>query len=785
MDTTPITREQCLGRLEAFISKKMRWPNPQEMSSAYDLFDRDDFERLVGTTPLDYTRDNYPQYADHTIPKEQIHRMFQRYIAEHGVFPTYTECKELNDLPDPARIRYCFDMKPSEYHKTFFPDVQKAPSLRPGRPHKNYALLRDEYINALESFLTINGRLPKTEEMGDKEGWLPSKPEFQKATGYTYSKYLKEFHPDLRTPHLNRIYTRELCEEKVEQFIRLNGRRPRNSDFVGNEDYPGFMTFERVMGISLYRYCMTKHPELSKSWTVVEPTPLSREEAIENLASFVRENARLPERHELQRRRGLAGLSVLSGLLGEPLENYLAREYPELPMPSYSNGRTIWSEQHIRESIDAFIEDHGRLPMSQEFRVENNLPSPITWGAYMSGTISEYLAETYPHMKRYRKALPTVHATYWSVERMEEAVQDFIEANGRLPLVSEFRSDQGLPIPGTWKQYMREPIGSYLARKYPNTERLHRYCENVTWNQQEIEKAVQAFVGANHRTPVSREFDGAHNLPSTYQFCKVMGENPIEYLHRLYPTQAKWNSPERCTQPLDTFIQCHGHFPHADEFRARNGLPPYNVFRTVTGETPLKYMKRTYPQLAKEHQTWGERTTLWTKDSCIQALTSYVQKHGEAPGKLQCNPQAGMPSRSTFLKYVGVTPVKYAYEHLSHLFAAHDGTHRPNPNPGQRREKTIPQKPKATTAVTWNRESITNALQEYSNTYGRYPSLQELGPEQNLPSQRTVELLYDQPYLQVVDTLHRRIREQIPGPRQEDTEPEPEEDGGLAWGMSM
>ena len=97
----------------------------------------------------------------------------------------------------------------------------------------------------------------------------------------------QEPHPEFseNATHPKTVFTREMCEAKVEQFIRENSRRPRCSDFNRDMRYPSYTTFQRIMGQSLYWYCMERYPELTKIKKIMEPAPLSREVVVERLAT--------------------------------------------------------------------------------------------------------------------------------------------------------------------------------------------------------------------------------------------------------------------------------------------------------------------------------------------------------------------------------------------------------------------------------------------------------------------------------------------------------------------
>lgn len=653
------TKELCQTSIDSFIAAHNRPPTHMEMNTHAELCDNLTFKNHVGMTFTKYIKKNHPQYTVNYRRKETARQQLSQYVDTYGELPSHSECTDNKDLPSPSVLKTAFGMSLAEYGAAFHPGVPLAKRRRTAKETKLDPYLRGEYINALESYIAINACFPREEDIGtDENAWLPTNEQFKKATGYSYHQYIKDYYPDLIKSRA--IYSREQLAQIVDEFVSKHGRRPTQEDFNGDSRYPSPFTFQRRFGMSLYEYCKVKYPGLSANRFAKEQIRWDRDTVEQMFDAFVEQHGRLPEQTELNKSNYLSRISTLTRALDEPLADFMARRYPDLPQPVYSRGPggdRGWSRERIVKALDDFIRTQERLPASKDFTKKNGLPSSTSWETYMKENPTVYLAREYPQYKQPKRQNRKGDAR-WTEERIAAAIKAFVEQNNRLPQYSDFTPDMGLPCYGTWVRCMKvkETIGEYLNRSFPEyqmTDGLPRANYKSRWSKEQIAAAIEAFVRENGRLPLHKDFSPRLGLPSFNAWTRCMNEPISVYLKREFPDYTRpkkqrkpkpvrWTE-ERIVAAIDAFVEQNKRPPRSAELQKSTGLPSYSTWKRIMSETPSAYHHRVY---GKQNDTRG-RAPSWTRDQVTDAIAAFISKHHRLPQYKELRWSNGLPSLTT------------------------------------------------------------------------------------------------------------------------------------------
>lgn len=367
-------------------------------------------------------------------------------------------------------------------------------------------------IQALETFLRRERRMPRyPAEMGPKSG-LASPETFRKAVGCSYTEYSRR-HEEFKR------WTTEKCIAAVDRFVQRNGRRPKiQSEANASLGLPSPRTFLNHTGMTMGAYLNSKYPELPVMQLLELPAPhkcgtvWTKDRIIEATDRFMEIYGRYPTQREYNMKYGLPSHNTISTYFGIPTAEYWRQRYPM--------AEKGWTINTILQTFERFLQEHGRLPMLKELRSKNGLPGCVTV-THLAG-VKNYTEFCGTYFSGYH-----VGSERWNRELCIQALERFLEEHGRRPTQEDHRLYEYLPSAMTFTRHTGESESQYCKRRHPE---LSRY-----WTESKAINAMDQFVERNGRPPATNEFCQANQLPTYQRFAKMVGMPVGTFLRDRYP----------------------------------------------------------------------------------------------------------------------------------------------------------------------------------------------------------------------------------------------------------
>lgn len=290
----------------------------------------------------------------------------------------------------------------------------------------------------------------------------------------------------------------------------------------------------------------------------------------------------------------------------------------------------------------------------------------------------------------------------WTAERCIQALEAFLDREGRMPRFSELGSKTGLATPVIFQRAVGCSYSEYRSR----------YEESMRWTAEKCIAALERFVQKNGRLPkIHIEANSSSGLPCPRTFQKHTGMTMGAYLKDQYPELSTPRSlelpaPEECgriwtkdriIEATDRFMEAYGRYPSAKECSVRYSLPTRNTISAHFGIPAGEYWKRRYP-LADPG---------WTADSIFRTFEQFIQTHKRLPLKKELQAGNGLPTAKTVERHTGTKN-----------YSEFCQTYYP--------EYAPPEK--------WTRESCIQALEWFLKEYGRRPTQEDREQHKQLPS---------------------------------------------------
>lgn len=239
----------------------------------------------------------------------------------------------------------------------------------------------------------------------------------------------------------------------------------------------------------------------------------------------------------------------------------------------------------------------------------------------------------------------TVH---WTAERCIQALEAFLDREGRIPRISELGSKSGLASP----KIFRNAVGCSYA------EYSRRFEEFTRWTAEKCMTAVDRFVQKKGRRPkIQSEANSSSELPAPKIFLQRTGITMGTYLKNKYPelpvpkslelpasqkSGSVWTK-DSITAATDRFMETYGRYPTSEEYSIKYGLPSRNTILAHFGVPAGVYWKRRYPTAAQS----------WTTSSILQAFERFIQEHGRLPVAKELRPENSLPTSGTVRRHTG------------------------------------------------------------------------------------------------------------------------------------
>lgn len=637
-----------------------------------------------------------------------------KFVRLNGRLPKSSDYRKLNGLP-PIHIISHFFGKPKILLQQRYPELyaeeqakrknkcEEAYKERRGSTDKEFA---DEILKKIDEFVRKNKRVPKMSEYTVANG-LTSKNTVIKYLG-DINTLLKNRYPE----YFLHKWDADRIRKSVEIFRIRHQRLPLMKEFSEKNNLPSITEFKKYCG-DAYKTLKQWYPEFENP-----NRRIPKDEIFLMIDQFVEKNGRMPTVDEYREENGLPSYTTVKKRCGNN-EQILNERYPHLVIH-----RRKWNEEKINKAFDEFVRKNGRLPRHKELIKKNFLPS--------IGQVKEYMGDLYIYMKKrypeYELPKRRHGKGYWNENNIVEAVSEFKDRNGRIPLSKELGVKNSLPSQkvivqkfGGWKIFCEK----YFPEEYYARRKACPCIQKAEgWNEEKVLKAIETFIEKNGRLPQVKEFLTKNDLPSATwmrnhlcqsisSFLKVKYSYMIPKVSELSKdkTRTAWDR-EKVIEAIDEFVLQNQRLPMSDEFRKKNNLPCLPIFIKQTGYKLNEFFKQRYPELYQERLEQKEGS--WTEKKIYESIKRFVDKNGRLPQFKEFRLSNELPSISVFTNHCGISTKKYFKKYF----------------PDQVSVVQRPQK--------WTKEVILKSIKDFVVKNGNLPTVEEFIPKNDLPSMATV-----------------------------------------------
>ena len=506
------TKEECYRAVEDYILKTGRLPMEKDMRGKNHLPSYMGFQKYTGETLGQYLARVHPELVNQKRPltkpfskwtQETIQQATDRFFQKYGRYPRGNEYCIQFGLPTHNTFMAHFGMPAGRYWRQRYP--------------LSTQWTEENAMSAIQQFIDQNGRLPQGKELGKGEQ-LPQWSDLKQLTGAsTWSTFKKKYFPEFAPREWTR-WTREMCIQAMDRFIREHGKYPTQKECALSHGLPRSSSFERCVGKDVYTYCKEAYPDVQgrckQSW--------NREKCIAAVDGFCRKAGQPPLTSAFRKENGLPDPVTFKKHVGKTPEVYIGEKYTGI-----SRKRGIWNKERCTEAVAQFILLHGHYPQVQDCKKEHGLPRPDTFVRYVGEPVRSYYEETYPEYR------PT--KGYWTRDKCIEALEAAVKEYGRCPTVQEFRKDSVLPSHSLSRQQVGQPPLQYWNTHHTDHAFLTSYRQQK-WNDERICQAIDQFAALHGRLPKTTEFNSRNSLPSAGTVTKSTVYTVIRFLQQQYPS---------------------------------------------------------------------------------------------------------------------------------------------------------------------------------------------------------------------------------------------------------
>ena len=667
------SKESIYALIDAFVEKHNRLPYASEYKKSNGFPQYSIVVKYCGTVEAIYEERYKNKVAPNTRRwnEEKIIRVLDEFVSKNKRIPSAAELISNKELPSISHMKkHISDV--FSFLKNRYPEYDVS------QLELSQGWTLEMIVSGFRLFKETNGRFPKANELRRKNN-LPSYSFIRKEYGGLSDfkrTYFPEEYSEKRIAKTSRRWNKEKVLTAIDEFIAVNNRLPKSMEFCSDNNLPSATWMSGHIEGSITTFLKQNYPQYCK---VTEKTKRrdnwDRETVILSIEKFINVNDRLPLLREFNKTNGLPSLSVVEKYLGCYVKKWLEKTYPELYemmlqsrkkcSKERKSKRIHWSKEMVENSIEEFVKREGRLPLSSEFRKENNLPSHSLFRNVTQMSRTEFYKEKYSHLiHTLKKSIPD-----WDKDKILEAVRGFISENGRFPNQKEFTKTYNLPSVTTVNEYF-DNISS-LREEYFNDVKF-----NGVWTEKEILDALLKFKEEYNRFPKIVEWRNRYGLPCYSAVSKnqeFIEKVKQEYFQESCNNKIKWHK-EQIIEVLDAFVISEKRLPsYKDFYRARvNGLPSAEVLQSNFGDWRRMLQER-YPEYEFTDDKLKFSTIEEGRNAMITAIDKFVKENSRPPKNNELV-QVTNISRVTISKYLGMPILEYCKENYPQYYKVKEET---------------------------------------------------------------------------------------------------------------
>lgn len=652
------SKESIFALIDAFVEKHNRLPYASEYKKSNGFPQYSIVVKYCGTVEAIYEERYKNKVAPNTRRwnEEKIIRVLDEFVSKNKRIPSAAELISNKELPSISHMKkHISDV--FSFLKNRYPEYDVS------QLELSQGWTLETIVSGFRVFKETNGRFPKANELRRKNN-LPSYSFIRKEYGGLSDfkrTYFPEEYSEKRIAKTSRRWNKEKVLTAIDEFIAVNNRLPKSMEFCSDNNLPSATWMSGHIEGSITTFLKQNYPQYCK---VTEKTKRrdnwDKETVILSIERFINVNDRLPLLREFNKTNGLPSLSVGEKYLGCYVKKWLEKTYPELYeimlqsrkkcSKERKSKRIRWSKEMVENSIEEFVKREGRLPLSSEFRKENNLPSHSIFRNVTQMSRTEFYKEKYSHLiHTLKKSIPD-----WDKDKILEAARGFISKNGRFPNQKEFTKTYNLPSVTTVNEYF-DSINS-LREEYFNDVKF-----NGVWTEKEILDALLKFKEEYNRFPKIVEWRNRYGLPCYSAVSKnqeFIEKVKQEYFQESCNNKIKWHK-EQIIEVLDSFVKSEKRLPsYKDFYKARvNGLPSAEVLQSNFGDWRRMLQER-YPEYVFTDDKLKFSTIEEGKNAMITAIDEFVKENSRPPKNNELV-QVTNISRVTISKYLGMPIAEY------------------------------------------------------------------------------------------------------------------------------
>jgi len=519
------------------------------------------------------------------ISKEQAESLFRRFVVEHGRLPLSKEFGSNSNLPSVRFFEQLVGMTLAEYKKTAYPElVEQTETMRKqrisaGHKARDDAWSKEKAVSAVERFLEEHHRMPTNAEM-KPENRLPANNTFRSLVGISPREYGMRYHPDLL----------EQADARRRQIIADKNRARAKEQYGWN-----------------------------------------RETVLASVHQFIEQNGRLPVASEHTPQHGLPTDAVFLRVFGRRPAALYDEWYPDLHAEIEAQRRTKirttstqWTREGVLQAVEAFVSQNNRIPLVQEFRALNDLPSYMVFCRLVGTTPPGYFMsqEGYRSYYHERKSIRQEQRAI----AVRGQIDVFIAREKRPPHFDEFSSANGMPSYGAVADALGMTLTEYFEENYPE---YHQEMKPYL-HLEKVLAVIREHLNNTGELPWSRDFHPGNGLPTYHTMLARFGLTPNQFLEKFFPDwfdrchhRPIWDRSRIETQMV-RFFEEHGRPPYSNEFYNRNGLPVMTTFLRHMKELPSSYCLWKYADYYTTRREARESLIL-------ESYETWIKRNGRCP----------------------------------------------------------------------------------------------------------------------------------------------------------